>query len=176
MANKGTALMGIGVASGEHRAVEAARRAIHSQLLEISLDGATDAIVNITSGENITLFETNACVEEIRHSCSSNLNIIYGNAINRKFKDEMVVTVIATGYDLKARNQGVEDLTTEIFKEKYQNERPISPAEAPKPVETRRNQEINNSFEAFNSKPKEKVTHESSTSNLPEWLKVKYKK
>ena len=91
MQNKGTALMGIGVASGEHRAVEAARRAIHSKLLEISLDGATDAIVNITSGENITLFETNACIEEIRHSCSSNLNIIYGNAINRKFKDEMVI-------------------------------------------------------------------------------------
>ena len=175
MANKGTALMGIGVASGEHRAVEAARRAIHSQLLEISLDGATDAIVNITSGENITLFETNACVEEIRHSCSSNLNIIYGNAINRKFKDEMVVTVIATGYDLKAKNQGMSDLTSEIFKETY---RPDAPANkpAPAPAETRRQTEINNSFESLNKPAKEKSTFESSTSNLPDWLKVKYKK
>ena len=175
MANKGTALMGIGVASGEHRAVEAARRAIHSQLLEISLDGATDAIVNITSGENITLFETNACVEEIRHSCSSNLNIIYGNAINRKFKDEMVVTVIATGYDLKAKNQGMSDLTSEIFKETYRQEAPVTkPASAP--VENKRQTEINNSFESLNKPAKEKSTFESSTSNLPDWLKVKYKK
>ena len=175
MANKGTALMGIGVASGEHRAVEAARRAIHSQLLEISLDGATDAIVNITSGENITLFETNACVEEIRHSCSSNLNIIYGNAINRKFKDEMVVTVIATGYDLKAKNNGITDLTSEIFKETYRPEAPVNKP-ASNPVETKRSTEINNSFETLNKPTKEKSTYESSTSNLPEWLKVKYKK
>ena len=176
MANKGTALMGIGVASGEHRAVEAARRAIHSQLLEISLDGATDAIVNITSGENITLFETNACVEEIRHSCSSNLNIIYGNAINRKFKDEMVVTVIATGYDLKARNQGMEDLTSEIFKDTYHNERPNTNQIKPAPVDNKRVTEINNSFENLGKPNKEKISHESSTSNLPDWLKVKYKK
>ena len=174
MANKGTALMGIGVASGEHRAVEAARRAIHSQLLEISLDGATDAIVNITSGENITLFETNACVEEIRHSCSSNLNIIYGNAINRKFKDEMVVTVIATGYDLKSKNQNMTDLTSEILKETYRPETQTNRPN-PAPVETKRQTEVNNSFESLN-KPKDKPTFESSTSNLPEWLKVKYKK
>ena len=57
MENKGTALMGIGIASGEDRAIEAARKAIHSKLLEVSIDGATDAIVNITSGTNITLFE-----------------------------------------------------------------------------------------------------------------------
>jgi cell division protein FtsZ len=55
MENKGTALMGIGIASGEDRAIEAARKAIHSKLLEVSIDGATDAIVNITSGTNITL-------------------------------------------------------------------------------------------------------------------------
>lgn len=174
MSNKGTALMGIGVASGEHRAVEAARRAIHSQLLEISLDGATDAIVNITSGENITLFETNACIEEIRHSCSSNLNIIYGNAINRKFKDEMVVTVIATGYDLKARTSEIEDLTTEIFKDTYHqhlNTAVNTPKQEPKRTET-----ISNTFENLNKPETKKPVQESSTSNLPEWLKVKYKK
>jgi cell division protein FtsZ len=181
MSNKGTALMGIGVASGEHRAVEAARRAIHSKLLEISLDGATDAIVNITSGENITLFETNACIEEIRHSCSGNLNIIYGTALNRKLKDEMVVTVIATGYDLKAKKAGIEDLTTEIFKENNSSQTHITSnglSSAPQP-ESYRAPEINNSFNTMSTpRPTQTPQRESSTSasNLPDWLKRKYKK
>ena len=187
MQNKGTALMGIGVASGEHRAVEAARRAIHSKLLEISLDGATDAIVNITSGENITLFETNACIEEIRHSCSGNLNIIYGTALNRKLKDEMVVTVIATGYDLKAKKAGIEDLTTEIFKDNNSSQTHITSgglSSAPQQESYRANDsyraaDINNSFNTISTPrptPQPQKETNSSTSNLPDWLKRKYKK
>ena len=179
MQNKGTALMGIGVASGEHRAVEAARRAIHSRLLEISLDGATDAIVNITSGENITLFETNACIEEIRHSCSGNLNIIYGTALNRQLKDEMVVTVIATGYDLNAKNAGIEDLTSEIFKESYTTDQAhiTSGGLSSKPVaEAPRIEEINNQFNTIRENKPQPQQETTSTSNLPEWLRKKYKK
>lgn len=179
MQNKGTALMGIGVASGEHRAVEAARRAIHSKLLEISLDGATDAIVNITSGENITLFETNACIEEIRHSCSGNLNIIYGTALNRLLKDEMVVTVIATGYDLNAKNAGIEDLTSEIFKETYTKDQVhiTNRGLSSKPQqETPRIEEINTAFSGMRETKPTQPQHTSSTSNLPEWLRKKYKK
>ena len=179
MQNKGTALMGIGVASGEHRAVEAARRAIHSKLLEISLDGATDAIVNITSGENITLFETNACIEEIRHSCSGNLNIIYGTALNRLLKDEMVVTVIATGYDLNAKNAGIEDLTSEIFKETYTKDQVhiTNRGLSSKPQQdTPRIEEINTAFNGMRETKPTQPQHTSSTSNLPEWLRKKYKK
>ena len=179
MQNKGTALMGIGVASGEHRAVEAARRAIHSKLLEISLDGATDAIVNITSGENITLFETNACIEEIRHSCSGNLNIIYGTALNRQLKDEMVVTVIATGYDLNAKNAGIEDLTSEIFKETYTKDQVhiTNRGLSSKPQQdTPRIEEINTAFSGMRETKPTQPQHTSSTSNLPEWLRKKYKK
>ena len=179
MANKGTALMGIGVASGEHRAVEAARRAIHSKLLEISLDGATDAIVNITSGENITLFETNACIEEIRHSCSGNLNIIYGTALNRQLKDEMVVTVIATGYDLNAKNAGIEDLTSEIFKESYSADQVhiTTGGLSSKPQqESPRIEEIHSTYPGMNQQKPSMHQESSSTSNLPEWLRKKYKK
>ena len=179
MANKGTALMGIGVASGEHRAVEAARRAIHSKLLEISLDGATDAIVNITSGENITLFETHACIEEIRHSCSGNLNIIYGTALNRQLKDEMVVTVIATGYDLNAKNAGIEDLTSEIFKETYASDQVhiTSSGLSSKPQqESPRMEEINNTFNSMSQSRPVHQQETTSTSNLPDWLRKKYKK
>ncbi len=179
MQNKGTALMGIGVASGEHRAVEAARRAIHSKLLEISLDGATDAIVNITSGENITLFETNACIEEIRHSCSGNLNIIYGTALNRQLKDEMVVTVIATGYDLNAKNAGIEDLTSEIFKESYSGGQvhiTTSGLSSKPQQESPRIEEINTAFNGMRDPKPAPRQETSSTSNLPEWLRKKYKK
>ena len=179
MANKGTALMGIGVASGEHRAVEAARRAIHSKLLEISLDGATDAIVNITSGENITLFETNACIEEIRHSCSGNLNIIYGTALNRQLKDEMVVTVIATGYDLNAKSVGIEDLTSEIFKESYSADQvhiTTSGLSSKPQQESPRIEAINHSFNTMGHSRPTQQRETTSTSNLPEWLRKKYKK
>ncbi len=115
MENKGTALMGIGIAKGENRAVEAARKAIHSKLLEVSIDGATDAIVNITSSTNITLFESSQAIDEIRNASDHSLNIIYGTAINTDIGDEMIVTVIATGYELKAKDS-VEDFATELFK------------------------------------------------------------
>ena len=180
MQNKGTALMGIGAASGEHRAVEAARRAIHSQLLEISLDGATDAIVNITSGENITLFETNACVEEIRHSCSGNLNIIYGTAINRQLKEEMIVTVIATGYDLKAKDAGIEDLTTEIFRDYQRKDQvhitPQGLKSEPLPEQTKV-ETVTTSFDSMSQPKKPEVKQENkATTKLPDWLMNKYKK
>ncbi len=115
MENKGTALMGIGIASGEDREIEAARKAIHSKLLEVSIDGATDAIVNITSGTNITLFETERALNEIRNATDHSLNIIYGTTVNADLEDEMIVTVIATGYELKAKGSTVENLASEIF-------------------------------------------------------------
>ncbi len=116
MANKGTALMGIGTARGENRAIEAARRAIHSSLLEVSIDGATDAIVNITSSDKLGLVESQNAMAEIRNNCDKNLNIIFGSAINNDLGDEIVITVIATGYELKAKENGIEDLASEIFK------------------------------------------------------------
>jgi cell division protein FtsZ len=117
MENKGMALMGVGIASGENRAVEAARKAIHSKLLEISINGATDAIVNITSGTNITLFETEQAISEIRNATDKDLNIIYGSAVSLEMNDEMVVTVIATGYELKGTETGL-DIFEEILNNK----------------------------------------------------------
>jgi len=116
MENKGTALMGIGIASGENRAIESARKAIHSRLLEVSIDGATDAIVNIASGTNITLFETEQALAEIRNATDKELNIIYGTAVNVDLDDEMIVTVIATGYELKAKEENTFDnFASELF-------------------------------------------------------------
>ncbi|HEY8364339.1 MAG TPA: cell division protein FtsZ [Haloplasmataceae bacterium] len=99
MANKGTALMGIGIASGENRAVEAAMRAINSPLLETDIDGATDAIINITGGTSLTLYEVNDAVNAIQNAANSDINVIHGAAINTDLDDEIIVTVIATGFD-----------------------------------------------------------------------------
>ncbi|MFA5467221.1 MAG: cell division protein FtsZ [Candidatus Izemoplasmatales bacterium] len=98
MKDKGTALMGIGIAGGENRAIEAARAAIRSPLLETSINGATDAIVNITSGFDASLYEINEIIEEIQKSSTTDINVIYGSAINSDLDDEIIVTVIATGF------------------------------------------------------------------------------
>ena len=116
MANKGTALMGIGVAKGENRAVQAARNAIHSQLLEVTINGATDAIVNITATQDLSLKEVDVAIAEIRNNCGKDLNIIYGTTINNDLGEEMVITVIATGYELKAQNNGYEKLAESIYR------------------------------------------------------------
>ncbi|XMB66188.1 cell division protein FtsZ [Mycoplasmatota bacterium zrk1] len=107
MKDKGTALMGIGMASGDTRAVEAVRRAIHSPLLETSINGATDAIVNITSDFEITLSEVNEAINEIQNNSSTEINIIHGQAINADLDNEVIVTIIATGF--KQHDEDHED-------------------------------------------------------------------
>ena len=96
---KGTALMGIGIASGPNRAVEAARQAIQSPLLEIDINGATDAIVQITSDVDITMSEVEEVISEIRNASSTEIDIIHGTGFNLDLQGEVVVTVIATGFD-----------------------------------------------------------------------------
>ena len=99
MHNKGSAIIGIGLASGDNRAVEAARKAIDSPLLENDIDGATDAIVNISGGTDMSLFEVNEALGAIRDASSTEINIIHGATINPELGDEIIVTVIATGFD-----------------------------------------------------------------------------
>ncbi len=115
MRDKGTALMGIGVAKGPDRAVEAARKAINSRLLEINIEGATDCIVNIAGSESLGMLEVNAIVEEIRNNCDKNLNVIEGITISKELGDELVVTIIATGYELKANEAQLPDLLNEVY-------------------------------------------------------------
>lgn len=99
MANQGTALMGIGVASGEERVIEATKRAISSPLLETSIDGAEQVLLNITGGLDMTLFEAQDAADIVAHAASGDVNIILGTSINEELGDEIRVTVIATGID-----------------------------------------------------------------------------
>lgn len=99
LSGKGTALMGIGIANGPNRAVEAARMAISSPLLEIDINGATDAIVQITASEDMTMAEVEDVISEIRNASSTEIDIIHGTGFNYDLDGEMLVTVIATGFD-----------------------------------------------------------------------------
>lgn len=97
--NKGTALMGIGKASGPNRAIEAARLAIQSPLLEIDINGATDAIIQISGDQDIKTVEIDDIINEIRNASSTEIEVIQGNSVNLDANGEVVVTVIATGFD-----------------------------------------------------------------------------
>ena len=99
MSNKGSALMGIGVAAGENRAAEAAKKAISSPLLETSIDGAQGVLLNITGGSNLSLYEVQEAADIVATASDQEVNMIFGSVINDNLKDEIVVTVIATGFN-----------------------------------------------------------------------------
>ena len=99
MENRGTALIGIGVGFGENRANEAAKQAISSPLLETTINGATDCIINITGGSSLTLYEAEEAAEVIRAAANTDVNIIFGAVINEALSEEVIVTVIATGFE-----------------------------------------------------------------------------
>ena len=104
MEKSGNAIIGIGIGMGEDRAAEAARQAVTSPLLETDIRGATDAIINITGGVNLTLFEAEQAAEVVREASNNDINTIFGSVINENLSDEVIVTVIATGFDKRGRD------------------------------------------------------------------------
>lgn len=114
MSDQGLAHMGVGRASGETRAVEAAKQAVHSPLLETSIDGAKGVLLNITAGMDLSLFEVNEASELIREAVDSSANIIFGASFDETMKDELKITVIATGFDAENRSSRIERQGTSI--------------------------------------------------------------
>lgn len=111
MEKRGNALIGIGLGVGENRAIEAAKQAVSSPLLETSITGATDAIINVTGGNSLTLFEAEDAAEIIRQSANTDINIIFGAVINENLNDEVIVTVIATGFEDSMKESYVKENT-----------------------------------------------------------------
>ncbi len=101
MQDQGSALMGIGTANGENRTEEATKKAISSPLLEVSIDGAEQVLLNITGGPDLSLFEAQAASDIVAQAATSDVNIIFGTSINENLDDSVIVTVIATGIDKK---------------------------------------------------------------------------
>ncbi|MDT6980363.1 cell division protein FtsZ [Levilactobacillus zymae] len=101
MKDQGSALMGIGSANGENRTEDATKKAISSPLLEVSIDGAEQVLLNITGGPDLSLFEAQAASQIVSDAATSDVNIIFGTSIDEELGDEVRVTVIATGIDKK---------------------------------------------------------------------------
>ena len=122
MSNAGSALMGIGRASGEHRALQAAQQAIESPLLEVSIDGARGILFNVIGGNDMSMHEINSAAEAITAAADPDANIIFGATINPELEGEIIITVVATGFDASyfAKRQApapVEEVKTEDDKE-----------------------------------------------------------
>jgi len=111
MRDAGSALMGIGSASGDTRAADAANAAVSSPLLETTLDGATGVLLNITGGSNLGLFEVNEAAEVVTGHADPNANVIFGAVIDQAMGDEVRVTVIATGFGGRPRRRRIEAST-----------------------------------------------------------------
>jgi cell division protein FtsZ len=99
MRDAGSSMMGIGIGTGENRAVEAARAAVMSPLLEVNIQGARGILFNVTGGSDLGLFEVNEAAEVIKEAADPEANIIFGTVIDDRMRDEVKVTVIATGFD-----------------------------------------------------------------------------
>ena len=99
MSNAGSALMGIGRASGDNRATEAAQQAIESPLLEVSIDGARGILFNVIGGNDMTMHEINTAAETITNAADPDANIIFGATIDPDLQGEVIITVVATGFD-----------------------------------------------------------------------------
>lgn len=126
MTEKGSALMGIGVATGENRAAEAAKKAIFSPLLETSINGAKGVLMNITGGTNLSLYEVNEAADIVASNSDPEVNMIFGAVINENLKDEIIVTVIATGFDEEKKPQPAANNAKPASKEQGGNPSKVS--------------------------------------------------
>ena len=114
MSNAGSALMGIGRASGEGRAAQAAQQAIESPLIEVSIDGARGVLFNVTGGYDMSMAEIQEAAEIITSAVSPDANIIFGATLKPELEDELIITVIATGFDNAYYQQQAEELTAPV--------------------------------------------------------------
>ena len=153
MKDSGRAIIGIGIGMGEERAIEAAKQAVSSPLLESSIEGATDAIINITGGVNLTLFEAEQAAEVVRAASNTDINTIFGSVINENLSEEVIVTVIATGFDKKENDKEKEERRHE--------------EETPKRSTPSRRDEFGLNNDIFDSKPKTNVDND----DIPPFLR-----
>lgn len=133
MQNKGSALMGIGSSNGENRTAEATKKAISSPLLEVSIDGAEQVLLNITGGPDLSLFEAQDASDIVSQAATNDVNIIFGTSIDEDLGDEVRVTVIATGIDQEHRNiinndnKSTGSQLGEIVSPRHDNHETVSP-------------------------------------------------
>lgn len=181
MSEKGSALMGIGIATGENRAAEAAKKAISSPLLETSVNGAQGVLMNITGGANLSLFEVHEAAEIVSEASDLEVNMIFGSVINENLQDEIVVTVIATGFEdnedkrarVNPRGQSQQPSASPRRSQQYSQPAPARSRQTPPPGAGR--------DEEYTEQPRERESHspaeeESDALDIPAFLRNRRKK
>jgi len=138
MSDQGSALMGIGQANGENRITEATKKAISSPLLEVSIDGAKQVLLNITGGPDLSLFEAQDAAQIVSEQATSDVNIIFGTSIDDTLGDQVKVTVIATGVESedKKREPSRRPLNNPMAKLDRKQAKPSDDKEAAKPQQS----------------------------------------
>lgn len=131
MEGAGSALMGIGQASGENRAVEAAKRAIDSPLLELSIDGARGILFTVTGGNSLSMYEVNEAARVITSSADANAKVIFGASIDESLKDEIKITVIATGFTGGEKKKSAKKIIPDFQERAPFVERDMTPPSRP---------------------------------------------
>lgn len=181
MSEKGSALMGIGIATGENRAAEAAKKAISSPLLETSVNGAQGVLMNITGGANLSLFEVHEAAEIVSEASDLEVNMIFGSVINENLQDEIVVTVIATGFEdnedkrarVNPRGQTQQQNASPRRSQQYSQPAPARSRQTPPPSAGREDE--------YAEPPRERESHspaeeESDALDIPAFLRNRRKK
>lgn len=160
--NKGNALIGIGIASGDNRAQEAALAAIRSPYIESSISGATTAIVNVTGGSSFTINDANLAVQIVREAAGTDTNVIFGLSVNENLKDEMIVTVIATGFNGTIINPNFDQMERKFRQQNEVKHETLEQANNEEVVE-------NNNIETINETSAAKI--EKDYDDLPAFLR-----
>jgi cell division protein FtsZ len=164
--DSGSALMGIGTASGENRSAEAAKLAINSPLLEFSIDGAKGILFNVSGGPDMTMLEINEAANVITESIDPNAKVIFGASVDESAKKgELTITVVAAGFD----SEMVSDMSTTVSTQPISAPKPIF--EEPMPPLPSMSEENRSKFiveEKIESKPKRQINFESKTSAIGE--------
>ncbi len=162
MSNAGSALMGIGTASGENKAIEAAKAAISSPLLETSIDGARGILFTVMGGTNLSMIEVNEAAKIITATADEDAKIIFGTIIDEKMKDEIRITVVATGFDRK--HSGARDMVERSYVPSAfvanANAAPASEADDDQPIRQRPRVSALKAAQAEPAKKKEIVAEE----------------
>ncbi|NCN07119.1 cell division protein FtsZ [Candidatus Falkowbacteria bacterium] len=180
MNNAGSSLMGIGEATGENRAISAAKKAISSPLLDISIDGARGVMFILTGGSNLTMNEVNDVGNIIAESVDANAKIIFGTVIDENMKDKVRVTVVATGFDDNRQSQPMSRSTTSLEEPKYHVNRLFSKKniddrieEVKKTIESPKEEIIKPA--TIESKPFKRVVPEEDDLEIPAFIRRKMK-
>ncbi len=171
MKDQGSALMGIGIASGENRTAEATKKAISSPLLEVSIDGAEQILLNITGGSDLTLFEAQDASDIVAQASTSEVNIIFGTSINENLGDEVIVTVIATGIDTEKRKEEKKTANrgSSAFKgRKEVSNTPVSYQEKQAPIEKAEEKPAKDLFGDWDIRRDSSVREQAPAQSQPE--------